>query len=414
MTKTKTIILPDLEPWQKEVYDAMENSRNSGKRFIIKARRQCGKSILAIVMTIKFSLEQKGISAIIEPTQAQCRRVFKQIIDCLDGSGVITSANSTLLTITFVNGSEILFKSCEQDTDALRGFTITNLLVIDEGAFVPVDTYNILYPTTDANNAPILIISTPLFMSGEFYNLYMEGLNKNDMIYSFDWSTYDTSKFLSAEKLEYYRKTIAPLKFKSEYLGQFIAEGSYTFGDIMTNVDDKIKRGLPVYGGIDWGTGANDGDFTVLVLLDKDMNVTNIYSFRNMDSVEQIDQIAKILSATPSLKRVQVEMNSIGRVFYDNLKRKTNVTLNEFYTSNDSKRMIIEQLIEAFQTGEITLIYDEELIRELQHYAIEKKGKTYTYNGADGVNDDYVIALALAYDIAKKKNKNNGFKIRMV
>lgn len=408
----KEIILPDLEPWQREVYDGMEGSRNSGKRFIVKARRQCGKSILAIVMTIKFSLEKKGVSVIIEPTQAQGRRVYKQIIDCLDGSGCIESANSTLLSITFTNGSEILFKSCEQDTDALRGFTVSNLLVIDEGAFVPSDTYNILYPTTDAHNAPILIISTPLFMNGEYYDLYMEGLGDSDMVRSYDWSKYDTSKYLSNEKLEYYRRTVAPLKFKSEYLGQFIAEGSYTFGDIMKSVDDEKKRGLPVYGGIDWGTGADEGDYTVLTLMDDDMNVTEIQSFKNLDSVEQIDRIARTLNAYPTLKRVQVEMNSIGRVFYEHLKKKTKVTLKEFTTTNETKRRIIEQLIEAFNTEEITIYYDEELIRELQHYAVQKTGKGYTYNGADGVNDDYVISLALCYDTAKKKN--NAFQIKLI
>lgn len=408
----KEIILPDLEPWQREVYDGMEGSRNSGKRFIVKARRQCGKSILAIVMMIKFSLEKKGVSVILEPTQAQGRRVYKQIIDCLDGSGCIESANSTLLTINFTNGSEILFKSCEQDTDALRGFTVSNLLVIDEGAFVPSDTYNILYPTTDAHNAPILIISTPLFMNGEYYELYMEGLGDSTMVNSYDWSKYDTSKYLSNDKLEYYRKTVAPLKFKSEYLGQFIAEGSYTFGDIMKNVDDTKKKGAPVYGGIDWGTGANEGDYTVLTLMDNDMNIVDIQAFRNLDSVEQIDRIARTLNAYPTLKRVQVEMNSIGRVFYEHLKKKTKVTLKEFTTTNDTKRRIIEQLIEAFNTGEITLYYDEELIRELQHYAVQKTGKGYTYNGADGVNDDYVISLALCYDTAKKKN--NTFQIQMI
>ena len=106
-------------------------------------------------------------------------------------------------------------------------------------------------------------------------------------------------------------------------------------------------------------------------------------------------------------------MNSIGRVFYDNLKRKTKVPLKEFTTTNDTKRRVIEQLIEAFNTGDITIYYDEELIRELQHYAVEKTAKGYTYNGADGVNDDYVISLALCYDTAKKKNHNN-FQIRFV
>lgn len=391
----KEIVLPKLEVWQKDVFDKMEDSRGSGKRYVVKARRQVGKSILAIVLLIKFSLEQKCINVCVEPTQAQSRRVYKQIIDCLEGSGVIKSANATLLTIEFVNGSEILFKSQEQ-RDALRGFTVSGLLVIDEGAFITTDIYNILYPCCDAHNAPILIISTPLFMDGEFYKLYS---STSPLISAFDWSKYDTSKYLSNEKLEYYKQTISALKFRSEYLGEFISEGSYIFGDFLNSIKDPI--GFPYCAGIDWGAG-NDGDYTVLTLMDRGGNVTNIFSFKKMDSVKQVEEIAKILEDYKILV-AQVEMNSIGRIYYDQLKRKTKTTLLKFNTTNDSKRTIIENLSSAFQTDSIGIIDDKELIRELQHYAMEKTSKGYTYNGANGVNDDYVMSLALCYDVCKNR-----------
>ena len=397
------IVLPKLEPWQKDVFEAMLDSRGSGKRYIIKARRQCGKSVLAIVLLIKFSLEEKCINVCVEPTQAQSRRVFKQIVDCLQGSGVIKSANATLLTIEFINGSEILFKSQEQ-RDALRGFTVSGLLVIDEGAFITTDIYNILYPCCDANNAPILIISTPLFRSGEFYNLYS---SSNDMVESFDWSTYDTSKYLSNEKLEYYRQTVTPLKFQSEYLGQFITEGSYIFGDIGSCVKyiNKINSLPPKYGGIDWASG-NGGDFTVLTLMSMDGKLVDIVAFKNMDPVTQVEKLAEVINGY-SLDCLQVEMNSIGRIYYDQLRRKVKCHISQFNTTNDSKRKIIEQLVTAFQKQTITIPNDEELIKELQHYAMEKTSKGYTYNGADGVNDDYVMSLALCWDAYNKKKGNS-------
>lgn len=394
------IVLPKLEPWQQEVFDAMLDSRGSGRRYIIKARRQCGKSVLAIVLMIKFSLEEKSTSVCVEPTQAQSRRVFKQIVDCLQGSGVIKSANATLLSIEFVNGSEILFKSQEQ-RDALRGFTVDGILVIDEGAFIVPDIYQILYACTDAHNAPILVISTPLFMSGEFYNLYSSADGK--MVSAFDWSKYDTSKYLSVEKLEYYRKTISPLKFQSEYLGQFISEGSYIFGDFIKCVKDNSSF-IPRYGGIDWASG-NGGDYTVLTLMDMFGKVVEVHSFKNMDPVAQVQKLADIINSY-DLICLQVEMNSIGRIYYDQLKRKVKCYISQFTTTNDSKRRIIEQLVTAFQKEEIEIPNDSELIKELQHYAMEKTSKGYTYNGADGVNDDYVISLALCWDAYNKKKGN--------
>lgn len=66
----REIILPHLEPWQRDIFDDMEGSRGSRKRFVVVARRQCGKSILAIIQLIKVSLEHKGTSVLVEPTRA--------------------------------------------------------------------------------------------------------------------------------------------------------------------------------------------------------------------------------------------------------------------------------------------------------------------------------------------------------
>lgn len=385
--------LPALEPWQEEVHNAMENSYKDGKIYVVKSRRQCGKSCLAAILLIEFAVKHKCISVVVEPTQNQSRRLFKQIVDMMQPTGIITSANSQLLTIEFTTGSEILFKSAEQK-DALRGFTVSGLLVIDEASFIPSDIFEILYPCCDANSAPILVISTPLFQSGEFYSLYMRGINGEENIKSFNWSTYDTSKFLPPEKLEYYRRTLSELKFKSEYLGEFISEGSYIFGQFGRCIHYK-DYDKPVVAGIDWGNGG--GDYTVMTLMNADGNVTKIYAWNDKAPVEQIEELSKIINSL-HLSKVCVETNSIGEVYYDMLRRKIRTSIRRFNTNNQSKRDIIEKLVTAFQKESITIPNDAELIRELQHYAMEKTTKGYTYNGADGVNDDYVISLALAYD----------------
>ena len=400
------IKFPPLEEWQKVVYDDVHIARRSGNIYVVKSKRQVGKSCLAALLLIEYALKEKCISVVVEPTQAQSRRLFKQISDMMQKTGLIVSANSQLLTMEFKNGSEILFKSAEQ-RDALRGFTVSGLLVIDEAAFIPDAIFEILYPTCDANNAPILVISTPLFCSGEFYNLYTRGMNGDKHTKSYNWSAYDTSKYLSKEKLEHYRETISSLKFKSEYLGEFISEGSYIFGNINNCVyTSKSNNVKPVYMGIDWGAG-NGGDYTVVMLMDAGGVITEIYAFNDLGPVEQINKIADIVKHHPSLKTVCVEMNSIGTIYYAMLKKAIKTDIRKFITTNDTKREIIEQLITAFQTQKIGIPYDEELLLELQHYTVEKTSKGYTYNGADGVHDDYVMALALAYDTFKKKKESN-------
>lgn len=391
----KIIKLPKLEQWQRDVYDQAESAGGTGKVFVVKAKRQVGKSILAVCLLIKYALTSKCVSLCMEPTLTQSRRVFKQVCDFLNGSGAISGANAQLLEIQFVNGSEIIFKSAEQ-REALRGYSVSGICVIDEAAFIDKDIFQIVYPMVDVKQAPMLIVSTPLFCSGEFYELYMRGINGDTRVTSYDWSTYDTSVFLSPEKLEYYRDTMSPLKFRSEYLGEFIAEGSYIFGDISGSIKGFSDR-PSVYAGIDWGAG-NGNDFTTVVMMDAEGCVTKIWSTKDMDSVQQIDVISGLLNAEPGLKSVMVEMNSIGKIYYDQLKRKITKPLKGFYTTNESKRNIIERLVTAFLTNTITIPNDYEMIKELQHYNIEKTAKGYTYNGADGVHDDYVVALAICYE----------------
>lgn len=394
------IIFPKLHKHQRVVYDAVINDNGAGNIYVVKSKRQCGKSFLASLILIYFSLNKRDTtSLIVEPTLNQSRRVFKEITKMLEGSNIIKNANQSLLSIDFINGSEIIFKSAEQ-YDAIRGYSVSGILIVDEGAFIVDDVYEILFPVRDAHNAPMLVISTPLFCDGYFYRLFTSTNSK-----SYDWCDYDTSYFLSDEKLEQYRNTLSELKFRSEYLGQFITDGGYVFRNITNCVlSDSIVKGEPVVCGIDWAVG-NDGDDTVLSLLDANANAVDFIRINNMSPVEQIDTIVNKLNTIQSLKKVVVEQNSIGNVYFDMLKHKysRHSIITKFNTTNESKRRIIEQLATAFQNENIHIPNDRELINQLQHYAVEKTAKGYTYNG-QGAHDDYVMSLAMAYDALTAKS----------
>lgn len=397
--------LPPLEEWQQPVFDDIKEGIKD--QYVVKAKRQVGKSILAETILMYFAFKNAdSIGVMIEPTLSQGRRVFKQILKAIPNKSLIKSANATLLEIEFSNGSSILFRAAEQKEN-LRGLTVKgSILIIDEAAFIQQDIFEILYPLVDANHCPVLFISTPLFTSGEFYNKYIEGTKENPITKSYNWSEYDTSKYLSYEKLMYYRDRLSPLKYRSEYEGEFITEGSYVFGEINNAILPYSKKPA-LYGGLDWGAGGGN-DYTVLILLDEDCTVTAIHSTNNLTPTLQVEYFSNILANNPSLISLQVEMNSIGTVYKDMLQGRISTFIQEFYTTNDTKRRIIEQLIAAFQRGEIHIPNDPELLNELSHYNIEKTKTGYTYNG-DGAHDDYVLALAFAYD--SYLNGGGGFSI---
>lgn len=408
------VVLPKLYPWQKVVFDDVIADDGKQYTYVVKAKRQVGKSILAETVVLWCAFKKTCISCIVEPTLSQSRRVARQLLQALGGekSPCIKSCNMTLLEIEFVNGSQLVLRSAEQG-DALRGLTVTKggVLIIDEGAYIDKEIYDILLPITDACKAPVMYLSTPLFCSGEFYEKYQLGLKGGSFVKSYDWAKgYDTSELLDPEKLEYYRQTMSALKFRSEIMGEFITEGSYVFGDITKNYGELSKKPC-VYGGLDWGSTGTDS--TTLILLDEEKRVWDIQVWNNLDSVELVDRIAEYLSKLTSLQALCVETNSIGDVYLGMLKRKVRKGLiREFTTTNDSKRNVVENLIKEFQTGRITIPQDKELSKQLQHFGIEKTptGKV-TYNGQNGVHDDYVIALALANEAANKYKNNKGLSI---
>lgn len=385
---------PELKPWQQDGYNYIANSPNQGKILVIKAKRQVGKNFLGTAVLLNYCSMGK-INAILEPSLNQCRRVFKQITKALSRSGLLSSCNASTLTIEFKNGAEIMFKSAAQG-DNLRGDTITGILIIDEAAFIEDDVIETILPTIDANNANLMIISTPLFTSGYFYEEYIsEGLNKLVL----DWNDYDTSCFLSATKLEEYRRRLSPNKFKSEYLGQFITENGLLFNNLQ-NCIGEAKNTKEIYIGIDFATGSGS-DYTSIAGINQDGEQVFIKRIKDVPPTKQVEWLADIINSYKVVK-ILAEKNSIGAVYIDMLKKKIKIPITNWTTTNKSKKDLVTALQLALENNQITILGDEKMLDELRKYQAEVNIRTNTvsYNASVG-NDDDVIALMLAYKAYK-------------
>ena len=385
---------PKLKAWQQEAYNYIANSPNQGKTLVIKSKRQVGKNFLGTAVLLNYCSMGK-INAILEPSLNQCRRVFKQITKALGRSGLIASCNASTLTIEFLNGAEILFKSAGSGEN-LRGDTITGILIIDEAAFIQDDIIETILPTIDANNANLMIISTPLFTSGFFYEEYIsEGLNKLVL----DWNNYDTSEFLSATRLEEYRKKLSPNKFKSEYLGQFITENGLLFNNLQNCIGTPSPNGK-VYIGIDFATGSGS-DYTAICGINENGEQVFIKRVKDMAPTKQVDWLADIINSHNTVK-ILAEKNSIGAVYIDMLKKKIRCPITNWTTTNQSKKDLVTNLQLALENKQITILGDEKMLDELRKYQADVNLRTnvVTYNASVG-NDDQVIALMLAWKAYK-------------
>lgn len=396
----KQINFPPRTVWQEEAFRDIIDAKGSGKVFVIKSLRQTGKSILSELLLLYYALNfRRTTSIIIEPTNSQNRKVFKEICLMMEGSNLISSANSSFLEIQFVNGSQILCKSAES-RDNLRGFTVSGILVLDEAAYLSDEVFTITSAYVNKHRAPTLIVSTPLFKRGRFYESFINPENV-----SYDWSTYDVSDFLPPDKLEYYRKTLPTIKFTQDYLGQFTELQGSVFGDFSKCISNTIDNSEIEVMGIDWGSG-NGGDFTSITVFNNSKQMVDLVYFNDKDATQTIEEINKIYNRWKP-KTVIAEKNSIGSVYLDLLKRKLGHNIVPFNTTNDSKNAIINKLQVAFQNKEIQILNNDELLMELAGYEqqLTSSGKS-TFNGVSGIHDDLIISTALAFSALNKYKIN--------
>ena len=384
-------------PWQKAVHDGLRADWADSVH-VVKARRQVGKSLMVENILLEVGLTRpRSVSIAIEPTQAQARKLFKDIYaGC---PALFKGANATLLELQLVNGSELLLKSAEQ-RENLRSYTVTGICCIDEGAYIRDDIFSITSPWVDVHHAPTLITSTPRFKAGEFHRYYELGMAGEPHIHAYDWNAFDTSEFLSPAKLEQYRRRLPSSQFTTEYLGEFLDTDAIIFRGfrkcIRTASTEPFKR---VFVGIDWSAGTGD-DFTVVCVLNERGEQIRLERWNDLGATESSARVVRIIRELEAVGydvTILAETNGVGRPMVDLIRKS--VTVREWNTSNKSKTEIITSLKTGFETEALTLLDDQTQTLELSLYECEYHPATgtVTYSAPDGFHDDTVMALAIAY-----------------
>ena len=403
------------KPWQKVVHDAITAAGPKADAvFVAKSPRQIGKSLLIEMELLRHAMNYKGsVSICVSITFPNCSKIFKELEAGIAGTGLMAQCDRQALEITLINGSKIIFKSAQQ-RESLRGYTIKRggILCIDEAAYIPDEIFGTILPWTNVHHANTLIVSTPRIKQGTFYEYYTEGLNGSKFIKSFDLSKFDTSEMLSPEKVELYRRKMSKRQFLTEILGEFSDSGAGVF-DISKDIWLKepvtdyhpSDLGLQVGSytdisiGIDWATGTGNDD-TVLSGFDLSGRQVMLHRTNQLSPTEQIDWIVDIINRIDKrrIRKIVCEHNSIGTVYLDLLKKRLpGYPIEEFVTSNSSKRDIIERLISRVDNETIKLINDKEQYLQFGGYALEiTSSGAVTYNGLPGVHDDIVLADAFA------------------
>jgi len=397
---------------QKEIIDACLSPQ---LKYIIGCfGRQAGKSFTAMNLLLKWGLEDNGsICMWVSPVYSQAKKVFTELTNTIAGTGLTKSINKSELTITFINGSVIYFRSGERE-DTLRGYTL-NYLVIDEAAYIKDEVWNtVLRPTVLVQGKKVLFISTPKGRNW-FHTLAMRGMSDEYPQYKTFFATSFDTPYITEEELIEAKLTLPETIYKQEILAEFINDGGEVFSNL--NVNCVLQHYPPYspekkyYGGLDFG---RQNDYTVLTILNSEGEIVDFYRERQKSWDIIISEVVMKLKKWRPV--VFAEVNSIGDVLYEQIKKQY-PSIQPFITNSDTKQNMIEDLIMCLNEEKLKLPTQElnsELYKELSVFTYEYSPKTrkIKYGSPNGFHDDTVISLALSYHSFKKKLTYGTYVIR--
>ena len=385
--------------WQNDLVREFLSLKKD-ERLVIKKCRQVGCSFTFAQILFYVAINRpRSTSIYITTTNSAARKFFVDMGEFCKESSLV-SMNGSLLEMTFWNGSIIYFKSSESQ---LRGISCKRggIMVVDECAFLKSDIWTSILPFTTVSKANTLIASTPWTKRGMYYTFYERALSGDPGYHLIDTRDYDLSYFISEDQREEYRKILSPQAFRTEIDGEFMDSTSGVFGDYQS-IYAEPEDDAPVWCGIDFSVSVG-GDDTVLTGFNKSKQQCLLYYDNSIaDPVQRAEKLADIINSYPSIKKVICETNSMGSTFISIMRRKLkrpNI-LEEFTTTNSTKKDIIENLVSLVGQKEITLLDDPKQDYEFAIFQlVELKNGNYSYAADTKVQnskDDIVMATAFA------------------
>ena len=391
---------------QKKAYNILKE--NDTRYLILCFSRQCGKSVLAEICLIEHLFKSKTFSAYISPTFAQGRKIYNEIIKLLDGKGIVKKSNGQTLTIETVFNSTLQFFSMESPV-AIRGNTVSGILVIDEAAFIP-DTLtdgsepfsSVIMPITKARKPKTLVISTPKGKRGMFHDLYNKALGGLKGFKCMKATIYDDG-LVTEEEIKQIKDVVNPTAFREEFLCEFL-DSALTFFTGFENCFTKYNYNWneKQWAGIDLSSVGEDDTIVTFVNESKQTIQYNIKG--TLD--QKYQKIADLINNCKNLQTVYIEQNGIGSVMINEIRKlvKNKQIIEEWTTTNDSKVRILSQLAVEISKKKIYFNEDnKQLFSQLSTfiYKYTKTGKLQL-EAASSRHDDFVLSLAIALEAREK------------
>ena len=400
-----TLFKPHIK--QKEIIDSFVDTNH--KYGIVATGRQFGKSLLGQNLLLYWLLANPNQKAgWIAPIYGQCRKVFKELANA--AHGVILEKNKAELTITFINGSTLIFLSADRP-DSIRGYSF-NYIVIDEAAFIKEQALTeAILPTMTAIGKKALVISTPKGKTW-FYNWWLKGQDENKDFISFTGlstdNPYTDKEFIAQQQLSLPKDI-----YEQEYNAKFSDAGSEVFRGldnvcVLNNFVNENKNER-CYVGIDVGLS---NDYSAISIISESGRI-QFMERRNAEDIQQIAEKFIQICNRYNVAAGYVECNGIGQGLFDLMKHRVR-KLQAFYTTQDNKTTMVRSLIQSIEDMSVELPSKEfypNLYKEmsLYTYKMSNNGKL-SFGHISGEHDDEVDSLMMSnYARSQLRGSSNLF-----
>jgi len=368
--------------------------REAARFNVADCGRRFGKSLLGENVTIRPALNGEP-TGWFSPTYKMLAEVWREVKQIV--RPVIAKSSEEEKRLELVGGGVIDMWSLDRP-DVARGRKYKNI-VVDEAAMIP-DLMSIwdhvLRPTLADLRGTAWFFSTPKGRNG-FWQLYQRGQDEQES----DWRSWafptGDNPFIPSSEIEAMRRSMPERIFQQEILAAFLDDAGGVFRKVIeaaTLTPKEPQKGRDYIFGIDW---AKYTDYSVIVVMD-----AGTRQMVAMDRFNQIDYSVQVSRVKALAERYQpqviiAETNSIGDPIIEQM-RLEGLPVRGFTTTSASKQAIIDGLALAFERHEISILNDQVLINELQAYESSRlPGGGFRYSAPEGMHDDTVMALALAY-----------------
>jgi len=372
---------------QKEVH-------NSDARFkVLSAGRRWGKTRLGVNECID-AASKGGRAWWVSPSYKTSEvgwRPLRHLARRIPGAEVKLVDRSVALP----GGGFVAVRSAD-NPDSLRGEGL-DFVVMDECAFMQKEAWTeAIRPALSDRQGKALFISTPKGRNW-FWEIYQRGLQGDEGWQSWQFPT-AANPFIQASEIEAARRDLPEIIFRQEYLAEFVDDQGGVFRRVQEAavLDPREPETNRQYiAGVDV---ASSVDYTVVSVLDAETKeMVYLDRFNRVDYPVLIDRLESVYHRY-NLTSMTVEANSIGRPVIDELVKR-GLAIVAFTTTSATKQAVIQALQAAFENAQIKVLNNPVLIGELLSFESKRAPSgSFTYSAPDGMHDDCVMSLAIAWN----------------